>query len=170
MHFVKYDKPISAETIIKEAQARIEWLDYTRRLYLLTIKVLFPKWEGKKITRHAFNDFNAVLAPLGYECRYDNSLGSQFYFVVFSKQIRYGSGQARFFMGYDSHPYLEKAFFIEHNKGYDNLDNAIEKIGLGISAVPKLVERWNAALKELQAINTEAEKYKLEYTFDIQDK
>lgn len=170
MHFVKYDKGINPDSVIKEASSRIEWLDYAQRMYVLAIKILFPKWEGKKITRHAFNEFNEVLETLGYKCSYDNTCGSQYYFVVKSDKIPYQDGTVRFFMGYSSDPYLKKESFEKNNTGYNNLDNAIEKLEAGMLAIPKLAERWNAALKELQAVNKEAEQYKLEYTFDIQGK
>jgi hypothetical protein len=170
MHFVKYNKGINPDSVIKETLERIEWQDYTRRMYLLTLKILFPKWEGKKITRHAFNEFKSVLEVLGYVCSYDNSCGSQYYFVVKSDKIPYQNGTVRFFMGYSSDPYLKKESFEKSNVGYNNLDDTIGKLEAGILAIPKLATRWNAALKELQAVNKEAEQYKLEYTFDIQDK
>lgn len=166
---LRFSKPIDPVAVKEKLRTSIEWSKKAQEAYQIIVAALFPKWEGKSITKRAFNDANAALEAKGFKAYYVAQYG------MYNIKVSYTQPQENtfsFLLGYfdGEGSYLKEAKFADTNCGYDNHDNVIEKMQVGVSKVDSLIKRWNQKVKELQDLQKEAADYNLEYTFDIRDR
>lgn len=162
-NYIKYEKPKDANAILSSIDKRIAIKEESLFLIDKVFKVA-EKWNGKPITKRFANDLQKLVEADGYKVHYRPQYG------MFHVDINYKNPAESNFsalIGYDNSPYIDLAKIAEHNRCYTLDKGRIEKLRVGKAAVQGMVIRWNLALKELQAINTEAGKYELEYTFEI---
>lgn len=165
-NYIKYEKPKDATAILSDIDKRIEIKQESLFLIDKVFKVA-EKWNGKQINKRFANDLQKLVEADGYKVYYRPQFG------MFHVDIDYKTKTESKFsalIGYDSGPYVNLANIVEYNRCYTLDKGRIEKLMIGKAAVQGMVIRWNLAIKELQAINTEAEKYELEYTFEIDRK
>jgi hypothetical protein len=175
---IGFVKPLVLEKIVEESKERIEWNRLSSKVCRAVIAGLESE-DGKKITKRLEGKVRDSLDKEGLSSmpvRYTFNYG------MYNIEVRISdSGKnptLSFLIGYDSSPVVNLKKIIESNQGYLQNDLPADRLEYGIqpknplfgdksSKASVLVDRWNAALAEMQKINKEAEEIELQYTFDL---
>lgn len=166
MSYLMFKKPLDAKKVLEDMNKSIIWYKKSKEAYDIVKAVLFPKWDGKKITKRMFNDASEKLTAAGFRAIYDVTIG-QYYIKVKYEDRDYFS----FFLGYDSEgAILTLDRFLKSNGGWNEHDQTAAKMEEGKPKIDDITARWNAAIDILKGINKEAEAYNLQYTFDINER
>ena len=144
---IQFKKSLDVKTIRDDTDKRIEWFKKSQQIYQTALKTLFPKWEGKAINKRVATELEAALAPLGYHASYDTNYGM---FHVRINIPGHENGVSLLLGYHNSGTSLTQAKFIEHNLGYNNYGQAIEKLTTGKAQIPDLTSRWNIAMETLK--------------------
>ena len=110
-----------------------------------------------------------ALQAAGFTCRWETVAGMAYLNIDFPEN-GLKECSIRLLIGYFSEPVAKKEQFIKSNTGFNNPDNEIEKLEAGIAHIDSLTERWNRSIADLKLINGDAEKFKLEWSYELNDR
>lgn len=163
--FIKYEKFKDTNDILASINHRIE---IKKESLFLIGKVLevAEKWNGKKITKRFGADIQKAVESEGYTVYYRPQYG-MFHIDVRYKAANTSDSNFSALIAYDSDPVVRLEKVREHNRCYTLDEGRIERLEASKGNITLLVSRWNKAITELKEVNTLAEQYELEYTFEI---
>ena len=161
-YFLKYDKGLNEKTILSHIEESIR----VKKMHLSFIAVVFDtckEFEGKLISKRIATAVQKRLPDCSVSF---SKIAGMSHIEIMGKDIDY-KNMFSALIGYDSCPIVDLEKIKDYNKCYTLDAGRIERLEAGKGEIGRMVEKWNRAILELKAINEEAEKYELEYTFEL---
>jgi hypothetical protein len=167
---IRYPQLVTIETQIKKAEEKLK----IYKTQLEIVNKVFPileKFQGKKITKHietavkkefpnhwvyldnSINMYHLKIQPKGEHLEYENV----------SMLLGYQASGGRY-----TPDVLLMVQVYEFNKCYTLNSERIPRLEAGIKKIPSIVELRDKALKILAEMIVQAEKYEMDYDFDLE--
>lgn len=162
-NFIAHTKRLNAKKIIADKHQRIRealW-NYNTTIKILPIILTFT---GKKISKHIVNKINKELPEL--KCYLDTRYGMYHINVPTPEGF---STNYSLLIGYDTEPIISEKVN-KHAQCYILEQGRAERISKGLIHIERMCEEFNICLDKINIINKEAEKYEMEYDFDLGSK
>jgi len=162
---IQFEKGLNTDELLKKIDETIERKKLNLKLWQTIHKILLNH-AGKKITKRIETDLknDEFLKEFTIYLKKDQKFALP-RINIWGNGIDYNQRFISYLGNDEMILNLEKT--IEKNQCYTLEKERIERLEEGKPQVPGLVNLWNDALHALQDVNKEAQKYELEYDFDL---
>jgi len=168
MPYIKFYKMRNEKEITDKIKERIEIYKIEISIFEKVIPII-NEFKDKKITKRIATKIQNELKD--YNVYYDTQYGMFNINIYLTKN---NNNKVRYLLGHK--PFDNTEAILKQDKINDLIrqnevtKEYIEKYEKGLNEIKNLCNEFNEAINTLKEINEKAEKYNLEYEFDINDK
>lgn len=162
---IEFVQPKNRFTVLEEVESRIKRME--RDLFLVNkLQEVAKKHDGRKITKRIETDLSKLPGMEAYAIFYVKEHG-MYHIRIWGDGVPYDERFSSL-LGYESEGgVLNLEQWTEYNQCHFLDADRIKQLEAGKRNISLLVNNWNKALRELQAVHKKAEAFKLEYDFDL---
>lgn len=144
-------KTLSPYEIKENAKKRLSYYTKCEQAYNIVYNILFPKFEGKLITKRLYTAVAHTLMDNDFEVFWFDLYG-RYDLKIECYESKILTSQIKINLGYTSNPILTSKNYCLYNLALTNYDNKIDKLKMGYDQIDNLVIMWNSTLRTLKGI------------------